>query len=65
MVFTLSTIALLILGFLLLYLLPIIIIALSNRTAGMEKLAWILLVIFVSWFAWIFYALFAPISDRR
>jgi hypothetical protein len=44
------------------WLLPILIIANSRRTAGREKLAWILAVIFISWFAWIFYLLLAPIK---
>ena len=37
------------------WLLPIIIILRSSKTSGGEKLAWILLIIFVSWLAWIFY----------
>ena len=44
------------------WLLPIIIILGSSKTSGGEKLAWILLIIFVSWFAWIFYWLLAPIK---
>lgn len=44
------------------WILPILIIALSNRTSGSEKLAWILAVIFISWFAWIFYMLLAPLK---
>ena len=44
------------------WLLPIIIILRSSKTSGGEKLAWILLIIFVSWFAWIFYWLLAPIK---
>lgn len=49
------------------WLLPIIIIIGSNRTTGGEKAAWVLAVIFVSWFAWVFYMLLAPIKneDRR
>ncbi len=47
------------------WIIPILIIALSSRTRGGEKIAWILLVIFVSWFAWIFYMLLAPLSARR
>lgn len=46
------------------WILPIILIAASNRTSGNEKLAWILAVIFISWFAWIFYLLLAPIKRR-
>jgi|TARA_Y100001933_G_C18992051_1_gene560986 hypothetical protein len=52
---------------LLIWLLPIILIAGSDRTSGGEKAAWILAVIFVSWFAWIFYLLLAPLKqpERR
>ena len=46
------------------WLLPIIIIIGSNRTSGGEKAAWVLAVIFVSWFAWVFYMLLAPIKNR-
>lgn len=45
--------------------LPILIILASDRTCGGEKLAWILAIVFLSWFAWIFYFLLAPISRRR
>jgi len=48
----------------LVWLFPIVIIIRSNRATGNEKLAWVLAVIFVSWFAWIFYLLLAPISKR-
>lgn len=51
-------------GWLLIWFLPILIIACSNRTRGGEKLAWILAIVFLSWFAWIFYFLLAPISQR-
>ncbi|SFE95642.1 hypothetical protein SAMN04487869_12832 [Marinobacter sp. DSM 26671] len=44
------------------WLLPIIIILRSSKTTGGEKLAWVLLIIFVSWLAWIFYWLLAPIK---
>ncbi len=47
-----------------LWLLPFIIILSSNRTHGKEKFAWILGVIFISWFAWIFYLLLAPVSRQ-
>lgn len=46
------------------WLLPIIIIASSRKTTGGEKLAWVLAVIFISWFAWIFYILLAPIKKK-
>jgi hypothetical protein len=47
------------------WLLPIIAIVSSRRTAGGEKLAWVLAVLFVSWFAWVFYMLLAPIKNPR
>lgn len=47
------------------WLLPILIIASSDRTTGGEKLAWILAIIFLSWFAWIFYFLLAPLKEPR
>jgi uncharacterized transporter YbjL len=43
------------------WLLPIFFIAISDRTDGKEKFAWILAVIFISWFAWVFWLLLAPI----
>jgi hypothetical protein len=46
------------------WLLPILIIAASDETTGGEKLAWILAIIFLSWFAWIFYFLLAPLKRR-
>ena len=46
------------------WMLPIIFIALSDRTDGKEKVAWILAVIFISWFAWVFYLLLALIKPR-
>ena len=46
------------------WLLPILIIAASDRTTGGEKAAWILAIIFLSWFAWIFYFLLAPLKQR-
>jgi len=44
--------------------LPILVIISSRKTTGREKLAWILGVIFISWFAWIFYLLLAPIKKK-
>ncbi|HEX5419431.1 MAG TPA: hypothetical protein VFY39_05495 [Gammaproteobacteria bacterium] len=51
-------------GWFILWLLPILIIAFSDKTTGVEKLAWILAIVFLSWFAWIFYFLLAPIKPR-
>ncbi|MCH2058036.1 MAG: PLDc N-terminal domain-containing protein [Thalassotalea sp.] len=39
-------------------------IAKSDRTHGGEKVAWILAVIFISWFAWVFYLLLAPLKQQ-
>ena len=36
----------------------------SSKTRGGEKIAWILAVLFISWFAWIFYLLLAPLKKR-
>lgn len=47
------------------WVLPILIIISSNKTSGGEKFAWVLAVIFVSWFAWIFYMLLAPIKNKN
>jgi len=46
------------------WMLPVLMIVLSRKTSGSEKLAWILAVFFVSWFAWIFYLLLAPIKRK-
>jgi hypothetical protein len=53
------------LGCTLLWFLPFVLILFSDRASGGEKIAWILLMIFFSWFAWIFYFLLAPISRRH
>lgn len=47
------------------WLLPLLIIISSSKTTGGEKLAWLLAVIFISWFAWIFYLLLAPIKKKN
>lgn len=44
---------------------PIALILNSSKTSGKEKIAWILAVIFVTWFAWIFYLLLAPIKNNQ
>lgn len=44
--------------------LPILLILRSDKTRGLEKMLWILAVLFVSWFAWILYALIAPLMDK-
>lgn len=58
--------ALLLIGIIgIIWLLPFVSILLSSKTSGKEKLAWILAVLFVSWFAWIFYLLLAPINKKN
>ncbi len=47
------------------WLIPLISILFSGKTTGSEKLAWILAVLFISWFAWIFYLLLAPIKKKN
>jgi len=51
-------------GVFFIWLLPILMIADSEVTSGGEKAAWILAIIFLSWFAWIFYFLLAPVKSR-
>ena len=48
-----------------LWLLPIWIIATSEKTTGFEKIAWILAIVCLSWFAWVFYFFLAPIKPRQ
>lgn len=47
------------------WLLPILIIIGSSKTTSGEKVAWILAVLFISWFAWIFYMLLAPLKTKQ
>ena len=63
-VLTLGLALLICFGGFFIWLLPILIIAVSDQTTGGEKLAWILAIIFLSWFAWIFYFLLAPIKQK-
>tara|TARA_R110002049_G_scaffold273751_7_gene451597 strand:+ start:918 stop:1112 length:195 start_codon:yes stop_codon:yes gene_type:complete len=57
-----SIIVLLLIG--IVWLIPFVIILFSNKTSGIEKLGWLLAVSFVTWFAWIFYFLFAPVIKK-
>ena len=47
------------------WLLPIFIIMFSNKTTFGEKLAWMVAILFVSWFAWFFYMMSAPIKKKE
>ena len=48
----------------LIWLAPFILVATSDKTEGGEKLAWLLALFFVSWFAWVFYMLLAPLKPN-
>ena len=52
-------------GCTLLWFVPFVLILFSDPRQAAEKFGWILLMIFFSWFAWIFYFLFAPIGRPR
>lgn len=43
--------------------LPIAGVLASKNVLPAEKAAWILLIVFVSWFSWIFFKLLAPIKS--
>ncbi|WP_196137914.1 hypothetical protein [Aliikangiella sp. G2MR2-5] len=49
----------------LIWLAPFIAVATSDKTSGSEKVAWLLGMVFISWFAWIFYLLLAPLKSSR
>jgi hypothetical protein len=49
----------------LVWIIPTMTIVFSRKTTFSEKLAWILAVLFVSWFAWIFYLLLAPVKKKN
>ena len=44
--------------------LPVILIVRSDKTTGVEKLVWVLLIFFFSWFSWLLYLLIAPVGDK-
>jgi len=52
------------LGGVLLWVLPIVIIAVSDKVTTSEKVLWILAIVFLAWFACIFYFFFAPLFGR-
>ncbi|NKB34816.1 MAG: hypothetical protein GKR91_17105 [Pseudomonadales bacterium] len=47
------------------WLLPIWIIATSDKTTGFEKIAWLLAIVCLSWFAWSFYFFLAPLKPKN
>ncbi|ARV72722.1 hypothetical protein A8140_08300 [Vibrio campbellii CAIM 519 = NBRC 15631 = ATCC 25920] len=46
------------------WLTPSVLVLKSNKTTGREKLAWVLTILFVSWFAWVIYMVIAPIKPK-
>ena len=52
----------LILLYLLIWLAPMLLIALSKKVSGREKVAWILGCFFISWVIWILFLLLAPLK---
>lgn len=48
-----------------LWFLPIWIIATSDVTSGFEKIAWLLAMFCLSWFAWVFYFFLAPLKPKQ
>ena len=47
------------------WLLPVWIIATSDQTTGFEKIAWIIAILCLSWFAWVFYFFLAPLKPKQ
>lgn len=48
----------------LIWLTPLLIISGSSKTSGSEKVAWVIAMLFVSWGAFVFYLLLAPLKKR-
>jgi hypothetical protein len=46
------------------WLLPIVLVLTSSRTTGLEKLFWVVLILFFSWFSWVLYLFIAPVEKR-
>jgi len=44
---------------------PFLLVFQSNKISGKEKVMWLLSLIFISWFAWVLYLLFAPIGESK
>ena len=45
--------------------LPIILILGSSKTSGLEKVVWLALMFFFSWFSWILYMILAPLGRQE
>lgn len=63
-ILTFGVVMVVLFGCFFIWLLPILMIANSDKVTGGEKVAWILAIIFLSWFAWIFYFLIAPVKAK-
>ena len=46
------------------WIIPVFMVAFSNKTFSKEKATWIIAVLAVSWFSWLFYFIVAPIVER-
>jgi hypothetical protein len=51
--------------FFIFWFLPLIAIIFSKKVSGNEKVAWLFGVLFVSWFAFVFYWLLAPLKPKE
>lgn len=49
----------------LIWLAPFILVAVSDKTTGGEKVVWLLGMVFISWFAWILYMFLAPHKPKE
>jgi len=47
----------------LIYAFPVLHIISSSKVRGGEKVAWLIAVLFISWFAYIFFLLLAPLKN--
>jgi len=45
------------------WLIPLVMLIKSDRTSGGTKLLWLLVFLFISWFAWLAYILLVPKSQ--
>lgn len=47
-----------------LYMIPILWVLFSRKVSGVEKLGWVLAILFISWIAWIIFLIVAPVKKR-
>lgn len=53
-----------ILAVIFLYMIPILWVLFSRKVSGVEKLGWVLAILFISWIAWIIFLIVAPVKKR-